>query len=260
MRKAALLALLLTTAAAQAQNPPQPGFYFDTQVLWFDSPITDFHNGSNAADESGQIELAPRFILGYDGDGIGARVRWWTFDRTARIYSPAILEADTTLTVDVVDLEATTHIRGETSDFLLSGGARIAAFGIDEHLVIQDVTTFEKAVLGGVTLGGEGRTSIFANDLWGTAFIYGGRLSLLQGDWEGDRPYTPFVDTELNLQNERFIVPEVFTGIEAHYGRAFTRLTVELQQWEGKEYDTYGGIVGHNFGFTGFGFDMGYSF
>jgi hypothetical protein len=254
MRTAALLALLLSASSVQAQNPPQSGFYFDTQFLWFDSPLQDEYFNSGHFDTGGLVELAPRFILGYD-DAVGARVRWWTFDRSVGLTNSNALVADTRLAFNVVDLEATTHVRSAGTDFLLSGGARIADIEFDQYLAAFDWANYERTTMGGLTLAAEGRTGLFANELWGMSFVYGGRLSLLKGDWQGDYEVTPGFDIPLNTQNETFIATEVFTGVEAHYGRAFTRLSVEMQDWRGDAEP-----IGHNFGLTGLGFDVGYSF
>jgi hypothetical protein len=250
MVKVVSLALIaLAASTAWAQNPPQPGFFVDNQVLWFDSRLTD------------DFELAPRLVFGYD-DAIGARVRYWSYDEgTFEIFGGGTLQERNRLDFDVIDLEATTHLRREGHDFLFAGGARIAHIDRNNNTigVLSNTTTFEKTTMGGVTLAAEGRTSIFAAESWGTAFVYGGRLSLLHGDWEGDNSDTMTPDTGLNVQNERFIVPEVFTGVELHYGNVFTRMRVEMQDWQGGATETFT-TVNHNFGFTGYGVDLGVTF
>jgi hypothetical protein len=229
-------------SVARAQNPPQRGFFADVQMLWFDSEVND------------AFKLSPRFVAGYD-DVVGARVRYWTFDNSGFNPIAAVTRQDgfgfQSLDLDVVDLEATTHIRHDGSDFLFSGGARIA--GIHWHHF--DSVVFhrldEKTTLGGVTVAAEGRTTMLAREAWGSAFVYGGRLSMLEGEWSTLVGVPSFGD--FGIQNERFIVPEVFTGVELNYGRLFTRLSVEMQDWRAES-------DGHNFGFTGYGFDLGYRF
>jgi hypothetical protein len=256
-----VLALVaLFASSARAQNPPQPGFYFDTQFLWFESPVRDeFTPPFRPRDESGFVELAPRFIIGYDND-FGARVRWWTVDREATIFSVAVLPYHKTYQLDVIDLEATTHLQHGSSDFLFSGGARIAelewhqVFEVDPPGSVADPTEHEEASFGGVTLAGEGRTGIYSTESWATSFIYGGRLSLLDADWTGSSGFAPPFFP--GGGNTRYIVPEVFTGIEARYGRAFTRLSFEMQDWRGN----VPASVRHSFDFTGLGFDLGFSF
>lgn len=226
----ALMALLASTSAAQ--NSPQPGLYADIQMLWFDSPIRDENLGSDVRDDSGLTEFAPRFIIGYDDD-LGARIRWWTFERNTTLLGGSFTSTDVRQTFDVVDLEATTHVRWAASDILLSGGARIAHIDRFEHYLGGNFDIEQKATLYGITLAGEGRTKIYAHDLWGAAFVYGGRFSVLEGDWGGSMSRSVFIMPPPFPQNERFIVPEVFTGLEGNYGRAFTRLTVEMQDWTG---------------------------
>jgi hypothetical protein len=167
-------------------------------------------------------------------------------------------DTDRRLDFDVVDLEATTHIKHVWSDFQFAGGVRIASIESRIYSLPFDFTARESTTLAGVTMAGNGRTPIAVNDTWGVAFIYGGRLSLLQGDWDGELSNNPNFQPALNMQNERFIVPEVSTGVEVNYGRTFTRLSVEMQDWRGNAYD--GSTLGHKFGFTGCGFDLGVMF
>jgi hypothetical protein len=258
MARVVLLALaLLVASTARAQNPPQPGFFVDMQFLWFDSPIvTDFHdsqqfNGTLFRDEPGLVEFAPRLIAGYD-DVLGARVRWWTFDRATMIHGSGVVSNEQ-FNFDVIDLEATTHLRRDDFDFLLAGGARLAS--IERNVVYFEEwqTTHEQGQFGGLTLAGEGRASIYANDTWGASLIGGARLSMLKGGWTGESFSASFRPDWLN---DRYTVPELFAGIEAHYGRAFSRLTVEMQDWRGSDI----GAFRHDYDLTGFGFDLGWSF
>jgi hypothetical protein len=238
--KGAFLALLLASAAS-AQTAPQPGFFVNMQNLWFDSEYaTDF-------------EYAPRFMLGYD-DIVGARMRYWSFDHASQYSVSNNGGSIRRLDFDVIDLEATTRV----GDILLSGGARIAHIDYNRHLFDpgQTIDEHEKTDLGGVTIAGEGRTNLVSV----VAAVYGGRLSILQGDWSGDR--TNGTNDDLNLQNETFVVPEAFAGLEARFTQFFTRFTVELQEWNGRARagDFNQSPGGHDFGFTGYGFDLGWVF
>jgi hypothetical protein len=250
-----VLAALSLPSIVIAQNPPQPGWFVDTQFLWFNSPIKYLSSSPllRVYDRPGLAEVAPRFVVGYD-DVVGARARWWSMDRTASppdiggtVYGPSRFQ------LDVVDLEATTHIRHNTSDFLFAGGARIAQININERAFEPWQTTFEKGNLAGLTAAAEGRTNIFGTDIWSANFVYGGRLSLLSADWHGQSFSATF---RQDINNDRYIVPEIFTGIEGCYRSAFTRLTVEMQDWRGSAE----GQSWHNYGFTGFGFDLGWRF
>jgi hypothetical protein len=250
-----LALVVLVAEPAWAQNPPEPGFFADLQMLWFDSPIRgdDYVGTSNTAqDAGGFVEFAPRLIMGYD-DTIGARVRWWTYDRSTVIDSPAFLAENKRLNFDVVDLEATTRVRYGGSDLLFAGGARIASIETDTVFPETDRMIHEEAGLGGVTFAAEGRTGIFSNDIWGVSAVYGGRLSLLKAEWDGQAT-SAFYHQDTN--NTRYNVSEAFAGVEARYRRAFSRITVEMQDWEGDRR----GLPHHNYGFTGFGFDVGWSF
>jgi len=108
---------------------------------------------------------------------------------------------------------------------------------------------------GGLTFAADGRTPIASV----VSVVYGGRLSILQGDWSGHREGGALPSA--NLKNEKMLVPEVYAGIESTFGRVFTRFGIEFQEWNRRgragEEMTSGG---HDFGFTGYGFDLGYMF
>ncbi len=237
MRAALLLSAWLLASAAFAQNPPLPGFYAETQFLWFDSLI------------AARNKIAPRYVIGYD-DTLGARVRYWGYDHGSK-YRDSIpgSDPDYRLNFDVVDLEATTHFKFEGFDFLFAGGARIADIDWNINFPPSPSSSYDHGELSGLTFAGEGRTDLFRSDVWGAALVYGGRLSLLTGDYEG------FGGLPFTTHNERFTVPEAFAGVEANYGRAFTRLRAEMQDWRGS-----GVNYPHAYGFTGYGFDLGFSY
>ena len=78
---------------------------------------------------------------------------------------------------------------------------------------------------------------------------------MMEVDWHGDNTFTPGFDPNVIAQNRQMTVGEAFAGIETHFGRAFTRISIEFQNWECP------GIPGvGNIDFTGYGFDLGYSF
>src|SRR5829696_2681060 len=107
MRRILMIALVLAASTARAQNPPQPGFFVDAQLLKFNSDIRESY------------ELSPRYVFGYD-DVLGARVRYWGYDHNTQ-WQEGIATNTNRLDFDVIDLEATTHVRYEGSDFLFAG-------------------------------------------------------------------------------------------------------------------------------------------
>jgi hypothetical protein len=242
---------MLAAAAAWAQSPPQPGFFADLQMLWFDSE----YNPERA--------LAPRIVLGYD-DVVGARVRYWGYDEASTLIVPIVgnspgFDRSHRLDFDVIDLEALTHLRLNHSDFLFAGGARLAHIDHNQYNVMRlpngdqviESGNDEKTDAAGATFAGEGRTNLVS----AVSAVYGGRLSVLQGDWQ----------TGTSFREELTTVTEAFAGAEVKFGRAFTRLTVEFQNWDGKARSgLYGfnnpGADGHDFTFTGYGFDVGWVF
>ncbi len=158
------------------------------------------------------------------------------------------------LQFDVVDLEATMHVRDTGWDFLVAAGARLAAIEADEAIV-NGAPFHEQGDFGGVTLASEGRRSLIAGNNWSANAVCGGRLSMLKGAWSG--PLVPYNATDYYRDyNERYLVPEVFAGLEASYGHAFSRVTVEIQDWRGGTL----GAPRHDYAFTGFGFDVGWTF
>jgi hypothetical protein len=167
------------------------------------------------------------------------------FDRTIR------------LDFDVTDIEALTHVRHEYSDILFSGGARIGHIDYNFYQVSRSPVNGDivssttgggyKMDLGGVTFAAEGRTLIFSS----LSAVYGGRLSMLK-----------VVDGGLS-RNETFFVPEGFAGLEAQFGRAFTRVSMEFQEWNSRVRTGTAMLnnpTSQDFGFTGYGFDVGWVF
>lgn len=221
--KRLFLLLALLPAIARAQSPPQPGFFADMQALWFDSSI------------GGDLDFAPRFVLGYDND-VGGRVRYWTYGQSNLAPGAEVRER---LTLDAIDLEATTHLRYEAADFVLSGGARIGQLSFSRDFLLFGTRDARSLDFAGLTFAADGRTLLAGTETWRTSLVYGGRLSMLDGDWQG----------VANTPRDRLIVPEVSTGVEAAYGHAFTRLTVEMASWDSRDRARYN--------FTGWGFDLG---
>lgn len=240
--KLLLFLLAMLPSIAFGQSPPQPGFFSAVQMLWFDSEF------------NADAELAPRVVFGFD-DVVGWRARYWSYDHAASMNHPIVgnswgFDRTVRLDFDVIDLEAMTHVRHEHSDLLLSGGARIAHidynfFQLNRGLANGNYeentwNSWQKNDPCGVTFAAEGRTLVVTN----FSAIYGGRVSALKN----------------------FFVPEGFAGVEVQLGRAFTRLSVEIQEWDQRTRTGINGAGqnnfgdGQNYGFTGYGFDLGWTY
>jgi hypothetical protein len=128
---------------------------------------------------------------------------------------------------DVLDVEATTRLQGRRSDVVLAGGLRLADLDINVNLPGQEqpLAFATGTDLIGVTLAADVQTRIFSGQLGQWGVVYGGRLSLLGGDWGGNLP----------LRDDNVLVHELYGGVEYMYCfRSFdvhARVTAEWQNW-----------------------------
>ncbi len=217
----------------------------DLMAMRIQSPVT----GTNFDDYS----FSPRIELGYEFNTYGVRTRYWHYDDEFKVAPPARLGFDW----NVFDLEATKRI----GDITLSGGLRFAdesieapgynVANIDVDGSSADTTQF------GVTFAADGNTALVGGEGWGLSAVYGGRLSLLQGDWSWNSSQNTLLKTIGEYQGDTQQVIECNVGLEARYGCAFTRCGLEMQRWESNAIARRGW---YDLGFLGIGATVGVCF
>ena len=169
--------------------------------------------------------LSPRVVLGLRGVGnLEARVRYWQYDHNVDLLGS---DDNIGLKFNVLDLEALHRFEGRRSEFALAAGVRFAGIKLhdtDEAHVGSD--------LFGLTLAGDGlsRLGMLPDGYFG--LVYGGRISILGGDWHGDT--NEFMNTPTRSDN--VLVHELYGGVEL--GRCcrgvncHARLVYEMQNWQ----------------------------
>jgi hypothetical protein len=175
---------------------------------------------------SEEYQFSPRAMLAFRGLGnLDGRVRYWHFGREADVLDG---DGDVRFRFNVFDIEATHHFAGRRSEVTLGSGVRLAGIRLTD-------TADEKsdADLIGLTLAADGTTPLgkFRSGHFG--LVYGGRLSILGGDWGGDDD-SEFVDSQ--ARNDNMLVHELYGGVELarRFGGfdAHARLVFEMQNWK----------------------------
>lgn len=232
-------------------DPCCGSYYAEVQMVFARLHAPENSFGGNNGKLSEQYELAPRFIVGYEnGCGQGARARYWHYG-----YATPILNDDDLIRfeLDVLDLEATQRFCGRRSDVVLSGGFRAASLDITDD--DNDVASND---LIGLTMAADVRTLICCECDREWNFVYGGRVSLLGGDWDAHRDHD-FINDE---RDDNIIVQELYAGVE--YGCCYcgydlyTRLAWEMQVWDSAVIDSSGDM--DLFGFVGPAWHVGVGF
>jgi hypothetical protein len=201
---------------------------------------------------SEDYQFSPRVILELEGAGnFDGRLRYWHYDRntdvlgtsnliTSQPYFPwnFILFADAAVNAspgkssirinfDVLDIEALHHFAARKSELTLSAGLRLAGIHLTDTAFQECGTN-----LIGLTVAGDGMTPLgnFPGGHFG--LVYGGRLSILGGNWGGD-DNSQFVDQQ--TRNDNVLVHELYGGVElARRCRMLdvhARLMFEMQNW-----------------------------
>lgn len=171
---------------------------------------------------SERYELSPRFVIGYEnGCGQGGRVRYWHYGYLTTEVDDA---GGARFETDIFDAEVTSRFKGRRSDVVLAGGFRGGNFEI-----VQGGNAIDIDVLG-LTMAADARTLICCdcNAEWN--WVYGGRLAILGGDWEGTS--NSLVD---EFRDDNIVVHELYVGVEygcCHCGYdVYSRLAFEMQNW-----------------------------
>ena len=175
---------------------------------------------------SEEYQFSPRIILA--GRGLGnfdGRVRYWHFGRETNVLGGD----DVKLKFDVLDIEATHEFDGRRSQLTLGGGVRLAGIHFTD---VNDEEAGGDFI--GLTLAGDGLTPLGGFPGGHFGLVYGGRLSILAGDWGGD-DNSLFVDEQERSDN--LLVHELYAGVElgatlsqSRYPRAAGVRNAELAQ------------------------------
>jgi hypothetical protein len=204
---------------AGTQNAPTTRLFADVEFNFFRAHLVDTVLGKL----SEKYEFSPRVTLGFRDTGkLDGRARYWSYDRGTR----ALAGGRVNVEFDVLDLEGIHLFLGRRSELQLASGLRLAAIDLTEGGTTAGVN------LLGVTFAADGRTCMcsFHDGLF--TWVYGGRLSILGGDWGGESG-NAFV-TDLT-QDDNVIVHEVHAGIDYAFCHGdfelHGRLGFELQNW-----------------------------
>jgi len=236
---------------------PYAGCYASVELLWIRPHVSEDWVGKLSND----YEFSTRTVIGYESCcGLGARIRWWQFDHTIDVEDPATIGMD----VQVVDLEATNRLFFYNSDVLLGGGLRYAHWGLDDQF--GDSVTLDAL---GLTFAADVFTPLCCDCSHRIGFVYGGRWSVLAGDWHGDNEIIDTVVTP-EVNDDNFLVTELYAGLGYWWCRGgcdvFASTTIEMQNWRSDVLGEPGignGIAPNSIGsvnsigFVGLGLTMG---
>jgi hypothetical protein len=200
---------------------------------------------------SEKYEFSPRFVIGFEGSQtLDGRVRYWIYDRATNILGGGGVRAE----FNVLDAEATQRFQAGRSDVVIAAGLRLA--NID--LVDDDGDAVGNNLLG-MTLAADAHTPLCVFEGHRISFVYGGRLSILGGDWGGD-PASDFIPAP--QQDDNVMAEEIYAGVQfaASYREAdvFARLAFEIQNWHSDALAQNAGS--DSIGFIGPGIHVGAAF
>jgi hypothetical protein len=154
---------------------------------------------------------------------VDARIRFWQYDRSTDILGGG----DIRLKFDVLDIEAVHRFEGPRSDIDLSAGIRWANLKLTDE---DDEKSGSNMI--GLTMAADGLTGCHCFDRGYCGWVYGGRLSLLGGNWGGD-DNSVFINHHVSGDN--VLVTELYAG--AQIGRrcgnfdVHGRVAFEIQNW-----------------------------
>jgi hypothetical protein len=237
---------------------PYAGVYASVELLWIRPHVSEDWVGKLSND----YEFSTRTVIGYENDcGLGARIRWWQFDHTIQLQVPAAIGMD----VQVVDLEMTNRVSFLNSDLVLGGGLRYAHWGLADQF--GDEVTMDSL---GLTIAADVFTPICGGGCaHRIGFVYGGRWSVLAGDWHGNNEIIDTVVTPV-VHDDNQLVTELYAGLGYWWCRdrcdVFARTTFEMQNWRSDvlgEADIGNGIAPNSIGstnsigFLGLGLQLG---
>jgi hypothetical protein len=198
------------------------------------------------------LEFSPRASLAFRGLGnLDGRVRYWHFGQEVDVLDN---NGDVEFRFNVFDIEATHQFSGRRSQITLGAGARLAGIRLTDTADLKSDADFF-----GLTLSADGMTPLGNFRAGHIGLVYGGRLSVLTGDWGGDAN-SQFVDAQ--ARNDNMLVHELYGGVELarRFGAfdAHARLLFEMQNWKSDVLAEDSDI--ESIGFFGPGLELGAEF
>ena len=237
------------------------GAYGQVDILFVRThTVEEAGPGGKTAEE---YEFSPRIILGFeDGNGHGARVRWWHYGHDTRNLNAA---ADAyRVDVDVLDLEYTNRFQFRRTDVTLGGGFRLG------NLEIGEDDTWENDLIG-LTVAADVESLMCCDCRSYWSFLYGARMSILAGDWEisnnrggagNDNGF--FNPNEDDFHDDNIVVTELYLAVEygcSHCGYdLYGQLKFEVQNWHSDAFVDNANADFDSIGFVGPGFAFGVGF
>jgi hypothetical protein len=224
-------------------------FSADVELLFLRPRITEGPVGNL----SQTYELSPRFILeARNGGGLDVRARYWHYGRSTDALSDG--DGQVRLEFDVLDLEAVHRIEGRRSELSLAAGLRLANLQltdtIDERCGSHQI---------GLTMAADGLVQLCCLQNGYCGWVYGGRFSILGGDWDGD-DNSVFINRE--VADDNLLVSELYVGAECarKCGNCNVggRVVFELQDWNSDALASFAGI--QSIGFLGPALQVGVEF
>ncbi|HEX2477360.1 MAG TPA: hypothetical protein VHK01_21570 [Lacipirellulaceae bacterium] len=231
-----------------AQNPPQLcRYYGSVELNLLRAHILEGPDGKL----SEKYEPSPRVTIGFNETGkIDGRVRYWHYSQDTPILGGGRIDVE----MDVLDIEATNLLGTDRFEVLMGGGMRLT--GID---LTDSNNDGAGADLLGMTLFAEGRSFLCSVQDGRIAWVYGGRLSILGGDWGADVGNN---FTGGPVQDDNLVVHELHAGVVYAVRRPdfdlHARLGFEMQNWHSDALSQNSGR--DSIGFLGPGIQVGAGF
>lgn len=220
----------------------------DVEFLFLRPRITE----DVAGKLSESYEFSPRFIFEVRNfANLDVRARYWHYGRDTKSITN---NADIRLELDVLDIEAVHRFEVKRSELAVSAGIRLANFRL-EDLTDQKSATNQI----GLTMAADGLTPLNSFSGGYCGWVYGGRFSLLGGNWGGDDG-SAFVNHRVSDDN--MLVTELYAGMEVArrcgIANVRARALFEVQSWKSDVLATNAGI--ESVGFLGPGLQIGADF
>lgn len=205
-----------------AEEASRTHFYGDVEFNFLRPRI----NGDAVGELSESYQFSPRFVIGvHDIGAMDLRARYWHYGRDTDLLSTS---GDIRLEFDVADIEVLHRFSGRRSDILLAAGIRFA------NLRLEDTAGANSASdMIGLTMAADGLTICKRYSHGYRGWVYGGRISLLGGDWGGDTG-SAFIGH--HVADDNVMVTELYAGAEVsgQLGNVNlqARAVFEIQNWQ----------------------------